>query len=85
MPTVSLSSAFIRSVICKSPLRKVDHYDNEQRGFLLEVRANGRKTFYQRYTDDKGRTRQCKVRRFSVGCLTSLTESESRILRAWNR
>ena len=28
---------------------------------LLEVRPTGRKTFYQRYTDAKGHTRQCKV------------------------
>lgn len=38
---------------------ELDFFDTEQRGFLLEVRPSGRKTFYQRYTDAKGRTRQC--------------------------
>ncbi|HVV62620.1 MAG TPA: tyrosine-type recombinase/integrase [Pseudolabrys sp.] len=32
-----------------------------QRGFLLEVRCSGGKTYYQRYTDDRGRERQYKI------------------------
>ena len=32
-----------------------------QRGFMLEVRASGGKTFYQRYTDNRGRERQYKI------------------------
>jgi len=40
---------------------KIDFYDCEQRGFLLEVRRSGGKTFYQRYTDDRGRERQFKI------------------------
>jgi integrase len=61
MPIVNLTPTFVRSAACTSAQRKVDYYDAEQRGFLLEVRSSGRQTFYQRYTDAKGRTRQCKV------------------------
>ena len=31
------------------------------RGFMLEVRSSGGKTYYQRYTDERGRERQFKV------------------------
>lgn len=42
-------------------MRKIDFFDNEQRGFMLEVRCSGGKTYYQRYTDDRGRERQFKI------------------------
>ena len=61
MPTVNFTAAFIRSVTCGSSLRKVDYFDREQRGFLLEVRASGGKTFHQRYSGPRGRLRQCKL------------------------
>jgi len=28
---------------------------------MLEVRSSGRKTFYQRYTDERGRERRFKI------------------------
>ena len=61
MPRVQLSPAFVKSAVCPDGLKKVDFYDCEQRGFLLEVRCSGGKTFYQRYTDDRGRERQFKI------------------------
>jgi integrase len=61
VPTTNLTIAFIRVSTCPTSRRKIDYFDSEQRGFLLEVRSSGRKTFYQRYTDGKGRTRQCKI------------------------
>lgn len=42
-------------------MRKIDFFDSEQRGFMLEVRCSGGKTYYQRYTDDRGRERQFKI------------------------
>ena len=42
-------------------MRKVDFFDSEQRGFMLEVRCSGGKTFYQRYMDERGRERQFKI------------------------
>ena len=61
MPTANLTPSFVRSAACKPSRRKVDYYDINQRGFLLEVRSSSRKTFYQRYTDGRGRTRQYKL------------------------
>ena len=61
MPTVALSASFVRQVRCPEGRRKADFFDQAQRGFLLEVRASGGKTFYQRYSDERGRERQFKI------------------------
>ena len=61
MPTVSLSAQFVRQAECVPGRKKVDYFDGSQRGFLLEVRASGGKTYYQRYTDERGRERQYKL------------------------
>jgi integrase len=47
--------------MCPTGREKLDLFDRQQIGFLLEVRKSGGKTFYQRYTDRRGRTRQFKI------------------------
>jgi integrase len=61
MPTVALSAQFVRQAQCLPGRKKIDYFDAGQRGFLLEVRCSGGKTFYQRYTDERGRERQYKI------------------------
>src|SRR5262249_45487839 len=61
MPTIRLSPGFVRRVICPSEFKKIDYFDTSMRGFMLEVRASGGKTYYQRYTDERGKERQFKV------------------------
>src|SRR5262249_30004556 len=61
MPIVRLSPAFVRRVSCPSGHKKIDYFDTAMRGFMLEVRASGGKTYYQRYTDERGRERQFKI------------------------
>lgn len=61
MPRVHLSPAFVKSIACPEGSKKVDFFDLEQRGFMLEVRCSGGKTYYQRYTDARGRERQFKI------------------------
>jgi integrase len=61
MPSVALSASFIRTASCPAGHKKVDFFDLAQRGFMLEVRCSGGKTFYQRYTDERGRARQYKI------------------------
>jgi integrase len=63
---VELSSGFVRHASCPSGQRKLDYFDSKQRGFLVEVRASGRKTYYQRYCDERGRERQFKIGRADV-------------------
>lgn len=61
MPTVALSASFVRQAQCEPDRKKTDYFDVGQRGFMLEVRCSGGKTFYQRYTDERGRERQYKI------------------------
>ena len=61
MPVVRLSPAFVRNASCPADHKKIDYFDTTMRGFMLEVRASGGKTYYQRYTDERGRERQYKV------------------------
>jgi integrase len=61
MPKVQITRGFAGAVSCPPGRAKVDFFDLEQRGFMLEVRASGGKTFYQRYTDIRGRERQFKI------------------------
>src|ERR1044071_963209 len=61
MPLVVLSREFVKTLKCPSGRRKVDFFDLAQRGFMLEVRSSGGRTFYQRYTDERGRSRQYKI------------------------
>src|SRR6476659_5780507 len=68
MPIVSLSAGFVRRVVCVPARKKVDYFDVSQRGFLLEVRQSGGKTYYQRYTVARGRERQYKIGPAQVVC-----------------
>jgi integrase len=66
MPTVALCASFVRQAACAPGRKKVDYFDSSQRGFMLEVRCSGGKTYYQRYTDERGRERQYKLGRADV-------------------
>jgi integrase len=61
MPTVALTAQFVRNAQCLPGRKKVDYFDLTQRGFMLEVRCSGGTTYYQRYTDERGRERQYKI------------------------
>jgi hypothetical protein len=61
MPIVRFSPAFVRLATCPSEHNKIDYFDMMMRGFMLEVRVSGGKTYYQRYTDERGRERQFKI------------------------
>jgi len=58
---VRLSPVFVRNASCPADQKKIDYFDTTMRGFMLEVRASGGKTYYQRYTDERGRERQFKI------------------------
>jgi integrase len=66
VPVVELTSSFVRQTSCPLGQRKVDYFDSKQRGFLIEIRCSGRKTYYQRYCDERARERQYKIGRADV-------------------
>lgn len=49
MPVVQLSAHFVRNAVCPPGRAKVDYYDSAIKGFILEVRSSGGRTFYLRY------------------------------------
>lgn len=59
--------------MCPRDKKKIDFFDEDLPGFLLEVRQSGGKTFYQRYRDSRGRERQYKI-----GLASILTAKEAR-------
>ncbi|WP_108462315.1 site-specific integrase [Devosia naphthalenivorans] len=61
MPKVNLTATRIRSAACPEGCAKAEYFDTVLTGLVLEVRATGRKTFYQRYTDRHGAQRQYKI------------------------
>ena len=54
MPKITLTSRLVRETECPEGQNKIDLFDEKQTGFLVEIRRRGGKTYYQRYTDDRG-------------------------------
>ena len=61
MPVVPLSAQFVKEAVCPPEKGKVDYYDASIKGFILEVRPSGGKTFHLRYRDAHGKLRQHKI------------------------
>lgn len=61
MPIAKLTTHFVAKAACPEDKGKMEYFDQRQKGFLLEVRASGGKTYYQRYTDDHGLKRQYRI------------------------
>lgn len=66
MPVVDLTASFVRKAACPEGAEKINFFDSRQRGFLIEIRASGRKTYYQRFRDERGRERQFKIGRADI-------------------
>ena len=75
MPFAPLTSRFLRTATCPKDRAKVDFFDTGQKGFMLEVRSSGGKTYYQRYVDPHGRQRQ-----FKIGSADTLSLDQARRL-----
>lgn len=72
---VKLTSSFIRTADCPPGRRKIDFFDTQTPGLMLEVRCSGGRTFYQRYRDRRGRERQFKI---GPGGIISLQQARKR-------
>ena len=74
LPKAVLTASFVRQSVCPVNARRVDYFDENLPGFMLEVRSSGGKTFYQRYRDSRGRERQ-----FKIGSVRILTVRQARL------
>ena len=61
MPRYRLTNAIVAKHSCPEGCRKQDLFDTDTKGLMLEVRANGGRTYYLRYTDRYGKTRQHRL------------------------
>jgi len=61
MSKATLTPALVNSTVCPADKRRVDIFDVKTKGLVLEVRPSGGKTFYLRYLDARGRSRQVKL------------------------
>jgi len=80
MPHCTLTRLFVLHAACPPGRRKIEYYDVKWAGFLLEVRASGGKTFYQRYTDERGRERQYRLGPAHVISVTQARQKAKKIL-----
>ncbi|SMP83227.1 protein of unknown function [Desulfonatronum zhilinae] len=61
MPKVHLRPAFVVAPPLPKGKAKIDYFDNQVAGFLLEVRCTGTSTYYLRYRDKASKIRQVKI------------------------
>lgn len=61
MSKVTLTPLLIKQATCPSDKTKCDLFDSNCKGLLVEIRCTGGKTYYLRYQDSRGRTRQLKI------------------------
>lgn len=73
MPKAKLDHAYCLTAWCEQNRKKTDHWDTHISGFILEVRANGGKTYAMRYTDERGKQRQ-----FKIGAHSQITNGQAR-------
>lgn len=61
MSKIPLTADFVKETVCPKERVKWDIFDTNCKGLMLEVRQSGGKTYYLRYTDQRGRIRQMKL------------------------
>ena len=61
MPKAKLDHAFASTAGCAPGHKKTDYYDTTIKGFVLECRCSGGRTYYLRYADAGGAQRQHKI------------------------
>jgi integrase len=61
MPKLKLNQSRVTSATCPFDKKRVDWFDTDCKGLVLEVRIAGGKTYYLRYQDASGRTRQLRL------------------------
>jgi integrase len=61
MPKLSLTPSLVSNAICPAEAKRVDFFDTSTKGLVLEVRKSGGKTYYLRYQNQRGKTRQLRL------------------------
>ena len=62
----------VKDARCPTDKRKCDLFDSNCKGLMLEIRATGGKTYYLRYQDARGRTRQLRLADGVISLLSAM-------------
>ena len=63
---MKLTQVFVKRAICEENKPKQVFYDDDIKGFILEVKSNGRKTFYLRTIGDDKKSNYTKIADASI-------------------
>lgn len=77
MPKQVLTQSFVDKVKCDSSKPKVDYFDTKVSGLVLKVLISGKKSYYLRYQDKRGKVTE---KRLSPVDATALQLNEARAL-----
>ena len=77
MPKQVLTQSFVDKVKCDSSKPKVDYFDTKVSGLVLKVLISGKKSYYLRYQDKRGKVTE---KRLSSVDATALQLNEARAL-----
>lgn len=66
MPSIQLTNQFIKTATCPVSAAKCDYYDTKTVGLALKVLASGRKSFYLRFRNQRGKQVEVKLADASV-------------------
>jgi len=61
MPIINLNQQTIKTLTCPLGSKKIVYFDSTCKGLFLEVRESGGRTYYLRFTDERGKSRQLKL------------------------
>lgn len=61
MPSALISQPFVKRLDLAAVSKRIDYFDSEIKGFLLEVRPGGKCTYYFRYRDALRKVRQVQL------------------------
>jgi integrase len=61
MAKLLLTSTLVSNASCPAEAKRLDIFDTNTKGLILEVRKSGGKTFYLRYQNERGKTRQLRL------------------------
>ena len=75
MPKVNLTQLFVSNPPKVEGKAKINYFDTELPGFMLEVRATGKSTFYQRFRDKYG-----SIKQFRIGPTDAVNLEDARVI-----
>jgi integrase len=61
MASLLLTPTIVKNTTCAPDKQKDDLFDTGCKGLLLEIRCTGGRTFYLRYSDNRGKQRQYRI------------------------